>query len=393
MPDLDQLREVGLRVRQPAFDEIVATRRRRTRRAQVAAGSSLASALVVVATALASLGQADRSVPDPVAPTPTPTPTFEIPSGQETLVPDIEPGDVAGFDVVATLTTEQPEHRGDPVLTTTFPDRGVSISAYCRGDVGLYYFYDLDDGSAGFDRCAPDATRSFVPPDDLGDGGAEDPVDPSDPSRTVRMWVARPTQEFLDCQHSNRGDCPRVEDVPPVSDPDAEYGFRLYGSPEVRSVLELPVPDGNGGTQGFRALVTHDGVPWLLDRAVMAAPDVSRLALPLEASDTPRLVDVYADDGDHRERCRTRRADDLPSYEHTDSRDYWAAVDRLCGFELRLVVDGRVVGDLAETVDGTEALRTVLPAGSFHQVEVEVVRGDPRDLRFAVVLHTRTQLP
>ena len=146
MSDLDQLRDVGRHVHQPAFEEIVATRRRRTHRMQLAAGSSVAGVLVVVATVLASLGQADRSVPDPVAPTPAPTPTFVVPGGQETLVPEIEPADIAGFDVLATLTSSQPEHRDDTVLSITLPDQSVLLSSYCRGEAGLYAFTDIDDG-------------------------------------------------------------------------------------------------------------------------------------------------------------------------------------------------------------------------------------------------------
>jgi hypothetical protein len=34
-----------------------------------------------------------------------------------------------------------------------------------------------------------------------------------------------------------------------------------------------------------------------------------------------------------------------------------------------------------------------LEPGTGHQVEVEVVRGDPRNIQYAVVVRTRTQIP
>ena len=394
MSDLDQLREMDVRVRQPAFEHIVATRRRRTRRTRAAIASALSGALVLVAVAVASLGQTDRGAPEPVAPTPVPTPTesFVVPSGQETLVPDIAPGDVAGFDVLATLRSTQPEHAGDAVLSVTLPDQGVLMSSYCRGAADLYAFTDIDDGGGGFGPCDPDAPTTFTPDADLTDTSVHDS---SDGSRTVRMWLARPSRAFLDCQESGRGDCPRAEDVPPVTAPDAEFGFRLYATPDVRPVLRLPLAEENGEPFHLRALVTVDGVPWLLDRAVVASPRAPRLAVSLPVSDHARLVDVYADDGIHRERCRTSHADELPAYETTDSHVYAAAVDRLCGVDLRLVVDGRRVEPTDDPrADGhVQELGAVLAPREAHRVEVEVVRGDPSDVRYAVVVRDRTDMP
>ncbi len=394
MSDLDQLREVGGRLRQPAFEDIVATRRRRTRHARVATGTALAGGLVVVATALASLGQAERGTPEPIdrTPTPTPTETFVVPSGQETLVPEIGPSDVAGFEIVATLTSSQPEHRGDAELSVTIPDRSISMSSYCRGDAGLYAFTDIDDGGGGYFACSPDAPTTLAPTTDLVDQVAQDPVDGT---RTVRMWLARPSREFLDCvEVDGPVDCPRAEDVPPVSDPDADFGFRLYGSPDVSPVLRLPLAEENGEPFRFRALISVGGVPWVLDRAVVAAPGASRLAVRVRASDRPRLVDVYADDSIHLERCRREHADDLPSYESVQSADYWAQVHRLCGVDVRLLVDGqRVPPSDDPRADGhVRPLGAVLDAAE-HRIEVEVVRGDPRDVAYALVLRHRSEMP
>ena len=107
MPDLDRLREVGQLVRQPAFGELLDTRRRRTRRTRIATASALVTAVTVAVAALVASGGDVRSDRLPVAPSPSPTATqterFEIPAGQQTITPDIRPGDVHGFTVLATV--------------------------------------------------------------------------------------------------------------------------------------------------------------------------------------------------------------------------------------------------------------------------------------------------
>ena len=85
----------------------------------------------------------------------------------------------------------------------------------------------------------------------------------------------------------------------------------------------------------------------------------------------------------------------LPDPATTDSHVYAAAVARLCGVDLRLVVDGRTVAPVDDPrADGhVQELGDVLAPHEEHHVEVDVVRGDPRDVRYAVVLRTRTEMP
>ena len=110
MSDLSRLREVGLSVRQPAFDELLDTRRRRTRRARIATATATAVAGIAVVGALATSGHNVRTDAPPIVPSPSPTPTarFERTANQKTIAPDIGPGDVRGWKVLATLTNSQP---------------------------------------------------------------------------------------------------------------------------------------------------------------------------------------------------------------------------------------------------------------------------------------------
>jgi hypothetical protein len=400
MSDLDQLREVGHLLRQPAFEELLETRRRRTRRARIATASTLTVAATAAVVALAATGNNLRTDPPPVGPSPTPTPTetLQIPAGQQTIIPDIRPGDVHGFDALATVTNSQPEHRGDSELsaTVTIHTEYQFYATYCRGGSDLWFFYDIGDGGGGSDRCSPDADTTLAPPADFSEtasapGGAE--------SRNVRMWVARPSATWVDCKeaeaHGETPDNPDCDVVPqPIVNPDAEFGFRIYEH-QPRVALTLLDDQGNGEPYHFGALSGINRLAWLVDRAVVAAPDADRLAFELPASDSDYLVDVYTGKGPHRERCLAQHSDELPDWESTDHNVYEAAEDKICGVDVRLVVDGTPVtpdkdpdraGHFAE-------LGAHLAPGSAHQIVVEVVHGDPRNIQVAVVVRTRTQMP
>lgn len=394
MSDLDQLREVGRLVRQPAFEELLETRRRRTRRLRLATASAVAAAVVVAVGALAVTGGNVRTERPPVAPSPSPTPEerFQIPAGQQTIVPDIRAGDVHGFDVLATVTNSQAAHRDDSELSATVTIHAAdSLSTYCRATPDLWFFYDIGDGGGGYGRCSPRADTTLPPGVDIDELGGP----PSSPEpRTVRMWIARRPAAFLECQASGAGDCPSLADVPPVISPDAEFGFRIYQH-QAPAVLRLLEDAGNGEPFDLAALSSVDGTAWLLDRAVVAGPDAERLAFALPASDRDHLVDVYAGISPHLERCRTQHADELPDIASTDSHVYQAAFDKICGADLRLVVDGSAVGpDKDPQASGHyQELGARLSPGIDHQVAVEVVRGDPRNIQYAVVVRTRTELP
>ena len=161
--------------------------------------------------------------------------------------------------------------------------------------------------------------------------------------------------------------------------------------------MQLFEDAGNGEPVQFEAVSSIEGVAWLVDRAVVAAPDADRLAFELPASNTEYLVDVYDQASPHFDRCFDQHQDELPDYATTDSHVYADAVDKVCGVDLRLVIDGttdrpgRGVPREDRPLQGARC-PACHPASST-DVEVKVVRGDPRNIRYAVVVRTRTQMP
>jgi hypothetical protein len=398
--DLDQLRELGRHLRQPAFDDLVDVRRRRTRHARIGTGAlAVAATAAVVVGVLVTTGDTTRSDPSPTNPTGTPTPSrtvdFVVPAGQRTVIPDLRPGDIHGIDVLATVTNTQPAHRGASELSTTVPthDGAAGVETYCRADRDLWWFYDREDGAFGFDRCSPDAEPTPPPHGYISD----EPINDRGTPLSMRMWIARPSAAYLDCFHSPTPDCNAVYGLPqPVVDPDAQFGFQIYEHRAARPVLEILDGAQSGAPYVFEALSAIKGVGWLIDRAVVAAPDADRLAFELPASDREYLVDVYDGQSRHFERCVTQHRAELPDFETTQSHVYFALIDELCGAHVRLVVDGSPVPpdrrELAAKDHFTE-LGARLAPGVSHRIEVEVVRGDPRNLQYAVVVRTRTEMP
>lgn len=391
MSDLDQLREIGQLLRRPDFEEILGTRRGRARQARVVAAAGLAVSTAAVVVVLAVTGSSIRGDRPPIAPSPTPTPTerLETPAGQETLRPEVDPGDVRGFEVLATVTNSAPETRNDSALSATVPDTRGPVSTYCRGAPDLFYFLDIGDGGGQFGPCSPGADTSLAPNADIGDLVVRDPL--GNP-QTVTMWIGRPSAAWLRCRRDGSAEC-SLSDVPPTSDPDAEFGFRVFAH-EPTLAIQLLDDAGNGAPYPVAALSTVGGTVWLLEQAVVAAPDADRLAFELPASDRAQLVDVYTGVSRHLERCRAQHADELPDRVSTDHLVYEAAFDEVCGVDVRLVVDGATVVPVRNPrADGHfRALGAELSPGAAHRIVVQVVRGDPRDVRYAVVVRTHTQL-
>ena len=91
--DLDQLREMGRLVRQPAFEELVETRRRRTRRTWTASGSALVLAVAAIAGGLAATDQITRTDGPPTLSDPSEAP-FVAPRHlvEDDSNPPLEPG-------------------------------------------------------------------------------------------------------------------------------------------------------------------------------------------------------------------------------------------------------------------------------------------------------------
>ena len=396
MPDLDRLREVGQLVRQPVFDDLLVTRRRRTRQAQIAAAAGLTAAVALAIGALAVTGGSMRSDRPPVAPNPSPTTTkhFERAEGQRIVVPDIRSGDVQGFKVLSTVTNTQTDHRDESELsaTVTVHTEATPIAAYCRGASDLWYIYDRGDGGGGMDHCSPDADpeKALAPAFDITES-----TSPQDAEQmTVRLWIVRPSAAWIDCLHSSVGDCNGEYGTPaPISDPNVEFGFRIFEHQAERPVLTiLEDPPGDGSGYVFEALSSVDGVAWLVDRSVTPAPETGRVAFQLPPSEAERLIDVYTVHGPHLQRCAEQHEDELPDDAYFLDEP---AIQKVCGVMLRLLVDGSVVTrDRNPYTHGhfTE-LGARLTPGTKHDVEVEIVRGDSRNIRYAVVVRTRTEMP
>ncbi len=398
MSDLDRLREVGQLLRPPAFEELVEIRRGRNLRARVATASTLAIAATVAVGALAATGHNDRVDPSPIDPSPSPSPTpaesFEIPAGQQTIFPDIGPGDVSGFAVLATVTNRQPQHRGAVDLTTTVNVHTdpTYYRTYCRSDdASVWFFYAFTDGGGGYSQC--DEGAPGLPSPDL-------PVDPYIHDVTVttfRMFITRLSPDEEACYVKSVEDCAQLYGAAqPDPGADAEFGFRMFDLQSVPPAMYLFKDRGNGEPYSFAAVSSINGDAWLLDRAVVAASDAHRLALELPASDQEHLIDVYVGVGSHKERCIEQHADEIPDQESTDHNVYEAAIEKVCGVDLRLTVEGTTVAP--DGVDPTVAghfseLGARLAAGTAHQVVVEVTRGDPRNIEYAVVVRTLTEMP
>jgi hypothetical protein len=389
--DLDRLRDLGQRLSQPAFDELVDTRRRRTRQSRLVSAAALGVAVVTAIGVLSATGQAKRTehpaTNQSQTPTPTPNITFEVPAGQQTIVPDVGPDGIRGYDTLAILTNTQPEHLGVTQLSTTVATRAglAFVQVYCRGSDDLMYIYEREDGASGIGSCAPDADTTLTPGYDIPD----EVVSESAVALSMTMWVARPSAAWLDCWHQGTSDCNALYGVPTgIAEPPAEFGFAVFE--------HRPAPALELFQRSYDAVSTIRHVAWVIDRAVTAAPDAGRLAFELPASGEGYVVDVYQAQSRHFEQCRQVHRDELPDYETTQSSDYWAAVDEVCGTTLRLVVDGVPVGpDNRDAVKKGHftALGAVVEADVVHRIEVEVVRGDPRHVRFAVIVRKRGEIP
>ena len=323
---------------------------------------------------------------------------FEIPAGQTTITADIGPGDVQGYEVLATVTNQQPEHRNDTYLETT-------VTAHVDTEYVVYDCRQHDvptwiavaDGDLVGDGGGAADSYGFRP---CEDGPFSLALDTDVPESTFRLGMeqktarifafAAPSAEFRQCIN---GDAPDECGLPePMASTDAEFGFRIYAHAPAPYVLKL-WDESVGEPNQFEALSSLQGVPWLVDRAVVAGDDADRLVFDLPESDTDYLVDVYTA-FPHRERCIMRNLDELPPIEGAHF-EFEAAVHELCGADVRLVVDGvEVRRDADPTARGHYMeLGAQLSPGDAHRIEVEVVRGDPRNIRYAVVVRTRTEMP
>ena len=346
----------------------------RRRRAAVAAVGAVAAVLaVVVGTTLVS-DPKGRSQ-DPVKPTPSPSETFEVPTGQSTTRADVRPGDVRDLKAIATLTNTRPEHRGATDLGTTVMVHSETtyVVRYCHSaDPSVWFFLSFTDGGGAYGRCNDGSTA--LPPPDL-------PVleyDHSVPQpTTVRMYVARLSPEVRSCYVKSVEDCQGLYGSPqPLATTDAEFGFRVYDHTGARVVLRL-----FGYT--YQALSTRDGEPWIVDRAVVAGRGADRLAVRLPDTRHRWIVGVFDEGTRHMDACAHRHG--LDTNDEGQRLAWRRALQRACGVRLRLLVDGafqRHVGGFDSSYG--EPWTYVSPGA--HEVTVDVTRGDPRNVRYAIII-------
>jgi hypothetical protein len=393
MAELTRLLEVTERVVPPAFDDLVALRRRRTRRGRAAMVCGLAAGVAVAVGALTLTGATNKSDAPPTTPSPSPTPsaTFSIPSGQTTIPVDVRPGDIQEWDYLATLTNSQPEHRGATELsaTATVHSDGASgendVVGYCRAsDIHTWtvtHIVTNGEEGDGFGECNPDDPLSLEPRLDIPQWTSHHFAEPV----SVRMYVTRLSSEMEACLRKGVEDCEALYGVPqPLETTDAEFGFRIYEHRATRTVLTL------WDQYAFEALSTIDHKPWIIDHAVVAAPGASHLAFALPKSDRRRLVGVYSAHSRHWDRCIAQHRRELPDVEPYTT--YQKAADRVCGgFEFRLLVDGEYVEppklhitDSDGPIGFGDPVMYVAPGA--HRVTVDVTGTDPRNVRYAVVI-------
>jgi hypothetical protein len=373
------------------LEEVHARIQRTRRHRAVGAGTATLAVLLTLGIAATLVGGDGSRSHQPVEPAPTPSEKQQVPTGQRTVAPRVAPEDLRGWTVLATRTTRQPENRGasELVATVTVHSDSTYYSSYCHSDdPSVWFFIERTDGGAAWGPC-DEGVATLAPPD-----LAETP-DLWMPTPTwLRMIVSRPSVAERACYLRGTEDCRvRFGRPQPTGGTGADFGFRLFDPPPDRPTFTLFRGPGLQH-EVLMALSTIGGTPWLVDRAVVSAPDARRLTVELGPAAPARLVDVYSSPV-RPERCARRHARDVPDPAVTDTRVFEAAWNRVCGVGLRLVVDGSVVPATSEPSEAGHfrELGALLAPGEPHTVEVTVVRGDPHTVRLAVVLRDRTTMP
>ncbi len=376
----DRLAEVHDRIR-------TAQRRRATAASVGLAG--LVLALIVGFSALTGSTERSQDPVEPPTPTPTPTETESatIPDGQFTQAADISAGDIKGWRTVATRTNRQPDFLGTTDLSTTvtlaggLDGGGAAMSEFCQGSPDTWYALRYGNGGHSYGRCSPDDSLP-VRPEHQYIGPFSDPR--GGPSETsIRMFVAKPSPEWVDCYtNGGRGCAAVLSSLQPLDSTDAEFGFVVHEHPAVPPVLDVL------GTSFEALAITDDGDEYLVDSAVVAEADAATLVVPFDPSDRVRLVAVYTTETPSTDRCRLRHdTEGLLTNPDIHTRTELATLDRQCVADLELRVDGQLAGPEDEPeIHFSVPDAAIVPAGGAHEVTVNVAKNDPRNVRFAVVI-------
>jgi hypothetical protein len=395
-------RAEGIEGRQAGrLDEIhgrIQTARRRRATAGVFATAGVVVAIVAAGAALS--GPSSNSDRPPVDQTPDPNPTetdLAVPAGQTTILPEISPGDIRGWDVVGERTNEGP---GDTDLSAVVDAHGLDggqsyVEQFCHGAPSTWWVltYDLDgvDGTveegpengnrARFGKCSQGAPSTLPAATEDIDPGGRSLYGNSEDTYPLRMFVTEPLPAAAQRCLRWPADvyaCLADHQVVPLTETDATFGFGVYQ--HTRGPLVLT---GMGGSLGQEALAMGGGVGYLVDRAVVSAPDAERLVVYLPASDQQRLVTVVETETSAAQRC----ADDIDIevVDPDSERRHQETFQKRCVPILRVLLDGEPV-DVADQDFYIGPRQTVVPPGGAHEVIVEVVKNDPRNVQYAVIV-------
>jgi hypothetical protein len=236
----------------------------------------------------------------------------------------------------------------------------------------------MQDGSRGsFGPCSQDDPTSPHPPvAELDPGRRYEPPE----GYALRMFVTGPlsedAQRCLETTHAFV--CPATHGIEPLDETDAVFGFGDFEPRRTRTVMTL---DGMGR---YEALAIADGAEYLVDRAVIAADGADQLVVRLPASDDRRIVGIAQGETAVVARC-IERLGHAPPAGPQEEIEQMEEAERECSTDLRLRVDDAkpspVEGYFSFVSD-----HSLVPAGDEHVVTVDVIEGDPRNVRCALVV-------
>lgn len=373
----------------------------RVRRRRTALGATSVVVAVMLVVAAVTLSASTDRAEKPIGPnTPTPTRTVEAPTGQVTILPEIGVGDIRGWELLAGRTNTQPNQVGRTDLTLTVETGGLTgfqseVVTFCKGDPGTWWVLTMDlggmDGGRNPDGSMQDGTRGMFgacsPDDPDAVPGATGNIEPSGRNYReapmaypMRMFVTpelpAAAQRCLD-RTADVGACLSAHGLAPLDETDARFGFGVYEHKAAPIVLRGPDIES-------QALTMADGVEYLVDQAVVSAPGSSRLVVELPASERSRIVAVTTSETAALEDCAERlghRKPRSPEEEQAQLEEF----QRRCSTEVELRVDGRRPPSTEYEFHFGEQ-QVVLPPGDARSITVEVVKNDPRNVRYAVVV-------
>ncbi len=390
----DRLTELHARIR--------TTRRRRTAMGASAA-AGVVIALVVAGAALMGTTERTQEPVDQNTPRPTPTQTVETPSGQVTIQPEIGPGDIQGWELRGSRTNAQARFAGATDLSLTVETGGLyaaqsHVATFCNGDQDTWWVLTMDlggvEGGRNPDGSMQDGSRAL-----FGSCSQDDPTALRAPTNNIEPWTrnyrelprAYPLRMFVTGELSPAAQkclgrtldteaCLSAHALAPLKDTDATFGFGVYEHKAAPVVLR-----GLGGSIQSQALTMADGVEYLVDRAVQAAAGASRLVVQLPASDRPIILAVVRSETAALETCADQLNLKEPPSNAQEEKANVEKFDRRCIAQVELRVDGQRVPHQEHDFYFGEQ-QVVLAPGDAREVTIEVVKNDPRNVRYAVVI-------